>query len=165
MSESLQPHGLQRFFRQEYWSGLPFPSPGNLPYLGIEPGSHSLQADSLPSEPSGKPTWSLALRNTFVLFTFPILFSGIPISQMLRFLDKSFMFHNFLIHSILFSFSSTIWRFSWLYKSNFEFTFNFGSSLFTFQELCYLYSNSFFGCDIFTNFSAEILKTTVYYLY
>ena len=40
---------------QEYWSGLPFPSPGDLPHLGIEPGSCTLQADSLPSEPPGKP--------------------------------------------------------------------------------------------------------------
>ena len=43
------------FSRQEYWSGLPFPSPGDLPDLGIEPGSPALQEDSLPSEPSGKP--------------------------------------------------------------------------------------------------------------
>ena len=35
------------FSRQEYWSGLPFPSPGNLPDLGIEPRSSALQADSL----------------------------------------------------------------------------------------------------------------------
>ena len=39
------------FFRQEYWSGLPFPSLGNLADLVIEPGSLALQADSLPSEP------------------------------------------------------------------------------------------------------------------
>ena len=39
------------FSRQEYWSGLPFPSPGDLPDPGIEPGSPALQADSLPSEP------------------------------------------------------------------------------------------------------------------
>ena len=38
------------FSRQEYWSGLPFPSPGDLPDSGIEPGSPALQADSLPSE-------------------------------------------------------------------------------------------------------------------
>ena len=38
------------FPRQEYWSGLPFPSPGDLPDPGIEPGSPALQADSLPSE-------------------------------------------------------------------------------------------------------------------
>ena len=36
--------------RQEYWSGLPFPSPGDLPDPGIEPGSPALQADSLPTE-------------------------------------------------------------------------------------------------------------------
>ena len=38
-----------------YWSGLPFPSPGDLPDLGIEPGSLTLQADSLLSEPPGRP--------------------------------------------------------------------------------------------------------------
>ena len=43
------------FSRQEYWSGLPFPSSGDLPNPGIEPGSSALQPDSLLSEPSGKP--------------------------------------------------------------------------------------------------------------
>ena len=43
------------FPRQEYWSGLPFPSPGDLPDPGIEPSSLVLQADSLLSEPPGKP--------------------------------------------------------------------------------------------------------------
>ena len=43
------------FYRQEYWSGLPFPSPGDLPDTGIEPRSPTLQADSLPSKPPGKP--------------------------------------------------------------------------------------------------------------
>jgi len=38
------------FFKQEYWSGLPFPSPGELPHPGIEPGSPALQADSLLTE-------------------------------------------------------------------------------------------------------------------
>ena len=42
------------FSRQEYYSGLPFPSPGNLPSPGTEPRSPALQADSLLSEPSGK---------------------------------------------------------------------------------------------------------------
>ena len=42
------------FARQEYWSGLPFPSPGDLPDPGIEPGSPALEADALPSEPPGK---------------------------------------------------------------------------------------------------------------
>ena len=43
------------FSRQEYWSGLPFPSPGDLPDPGIEPRSPTLQADALTSEPPGKP--------------------------------------------------------------------------------------------------------------
>ena len=41
------------FSRQEYWNGLPFPSPGDLPNPGIEPESPALQADALPSEPLG----------------------------------------------------------------------------------------------------------------
>ena len=63
VSDSLQPHGLQPtrllcpwgFSRQEHWSGLPCPSPGDLSNTGIEPGSPALQADSLLSEPLGKP--------------------------------------------------------------------------------------------------------------
>ena len=43
------------FSRQEYWSGLPFPSPGDLPDPGIKPRSPALQADNLTSEPPGKP--------------------------------------------------------------------------------------------------------------
>ena len=43
-----------QFSRQEYWSGLPFPSPGDLPNPGIEPGSPELQADALLSEPPAK---------------------------------------------------------------------------------------------------------------
>jgi len=43
------------FSRQEYWSGLPFPSPGDLPNLGIESTSPALQADALTSAPPGKP--------------------------------------------------------------------------------------------------------------
>ena len=43
------------FSRQEYWSGLPFPSPGDLPTPGIKPGSPALKTDALPSEPPGKP--------------------------------------------------------------------------------------------------------------
>ena len=44
-----------KFSRQEYWSGLPFPSPGDLPDRGIEPGSPALQADALLSEPQYVP--------------------------------------------------------------------------------------------------------------
>ena len=44
------------FLRQEYWSGLLFPSPGDLPDPEIEPGSPALQTDALPSEPQGSPS-------------------------------------------------------------------------------------------------------------
>ena len=43
------------FSRQEYWSGLPFPSPGDLPYPGIKPRSPALQVNFLSAEPQGKP--------------------------------------------------------------------------------------------------------------
>ena len=63
MSDSLWPHGLLSarllcpwgFSRQEYWSGLPCPPPGNIPNTGIEPRSPTLQVDSLPAELLGKP--------------------------------------------------------------------------------------------------------------
>ena len=45
------------FSRQEYWSGLSFPSPGNLPDPGIEPGTPALQAVSLPIKLPGKPIY------------------------------------------------------------------------------------------------------------
>ena len=56
------------FSREEYWSGLPFPSSGDLPDLGIEPGSPTLLVDSLPCEPPGKPQ----MRYDCILFcSFP----------------------------------------------------------------------------------------------
>ena len=53
---------IHEFSRPDYWSGQPFPSPGDLPSPGIEPRSPSLQVDSLPAEPQGKssgkePNW------------------------------------------------------------------------------------------------------------
>ena len=51
------------FSRQEYWSGLPFPSPGSLPNPGIEPRSPSLQGDSLLSEPPGSSSTFLLPPN------------------------------------------------------------------------------------------------------
>ena len=44
------------FSRQEYWKGLPFPSPGDIPNPGIKSKSPAFQADSLPFEPPGKPS-------------------------------------------------------------------------------------------------------------
>ena len=56
------------FSRQEYWSGLPFPSPGDLPHPGIEPGSPALEADTLTSEPPGRP-WLLRNAESNVMLT------------------------------------------------------------------------------------------------
>ena len=52
------------FSRQEYWSGLPFPFPGDIPDPGNGPGSPTLQADSLPIELQGKPVVSLELGSS-----------------------------------------------------------------------------------------------------
>ena len=60
------------FSRQEYWSGLPFPSPGDFPDPGIEPKFPTLQADSLPTEPPGKP---LTLGRSTSNFRFTLLLS------------------------------------------------------------------------------------------
>jgi len=51
------PASVHEFYRQEYWSGLPCPPPGDLPEPGIKPASHLLhwQAGSLPLGPPGKP--------------------------------------------------------------------------------------------------------------
>ena len=57
-----QPPLSMEFSRQEYWSALPFPSPGDLPDPGMEPRFLALQTDSLLSEPLGKP------KNDYTIF-------------------------------------------------------------------------------------------------
>ena len=52
------------FSRQEYWSGFPFPSPGDLSNPGTEPGSSALYADALPSEPRGSPKEGMPVSNS-----------------------------------------------------------------------------------------------------
>ena len=62
------------FSRQEYWNGLPCPSPGDLPDPGIEPRSTALQADALPSEPPRKSSVNLQLvviKDAYFLHPFP----------------------------------------------------------------------------------------------
>ena len=79
MPDSLRPHRLQPtrlfcpwdFSRQGYWSGLPFPSPGDLPNPGIEPRSPALQADSLPTELQGKHISSVQSLSRVQLFATP----------------------------------------------------------------------------------------------
>ena len=88
MSDSLQLHGLSPtkllrpwgFSRQEYWSGLPCPPPGDLPSPGIEPRSPTLQADSLLSEPPGKPmnTGGISLSLLQGIFLIQELNQGLP---------------------------------------------------------------------------------------
>ena len=53
------------FLRQEYWSGLPFPSPEDLPDPGIGPVCHACQWDSLPSEPSVKPLILASIQTSY----------------------------------------------------------------------------------------------------
>ena len=62
------------FSRQEYWSGFPFPSPGDLPNPGIEPMSPALQADSLWYEPLGKLTLCETADTCAQFFSFNYLF-------------------------------------------------------------------------------------------
>ena len=57
------------FSRQEYCNGLPFPSPGDLPNPGIKPGPPALQADSLLTEPPGKPISELLLASRGIFIT------------------------------------------------------------------------------------------------
>ena len=79
MSDSETPWTVARqaplslgFPRQEYWSGLPFPPPGDIPDPGIEPGPLALQAVSLLPEPPGKYQITLTNIHVFVNITFMI---------------------------------------------------------------------------------------------
>ena len=76
------------FSRQEYWSGLPCPPPGDLPNPGIKPRSPTLQADSLQSEPPGKPSPCLKncchfLPTKCFSVTFPLLSGNFPLRRQL----------------------------------------------------------------------------------
>ena len=62
LTEAHQAPLCMEFSRQEYWSGLPFPSPGDLSDPGIGPGSPALQADTLLCESPGKPSQSIESR-------------------------------------------------------------------------------------------------------
>ena len=70
--------------RQEYWSGLPFCSLGDLPDPGIKPGFPALQTDSLPSEPPGKPACLSMITS-----------ERVPPSQLFSIISSSFLLSNF----------------------------------------------------------------------
>ena len=70
MDYSLQGSSVHGTFQTRYWSGLPFPSPGDLSHPAIEPRSPALPAGSLPSEPPGKPSSILGwMINNMVALT------------------------------------------------------------------------------------------------
>ena len=75
------------FSRQKYWSGIPFPSPGDLPNPGIEPRSPTLEADALTSEPPGKPEiedrCNKQIGNKFFLYKTKILLLKVVICNLL----------------------------------------------------------------------------------
>ena len=79
------------FSRQEYWNGLPFPSPGDLPQPGIEPGSPALQVDFLPSKPPGK--------SISILFYYYYLFIYLFIFNLLVFYFFNFKIFNSYMRS------------------------------------------------------------------
>ena len=77
MSDSATPGTIQsmKFSRPEYWSEQLFPSPGHLPNPGIEPKCPSLQANSLPAEPPGKPKYQKIFENNPHIFQFNVTFT------------------------------------------------------------------------------------------
>ena len=107
MDCSLSSSSVHGILLQEYWSGLPFPSPGDLPDAGIEPQSPTLQADSLPSEPLGKPNKTIGDTNascpwttlpgrlhTRIIFVIPGLYS--PPSSLLDLIYTCFSYNVLL---------------------------------------------------------------------
>ena len=113
VSDSLQPYAVHQsplsmeFSRQEYWSSLPFPSPGDLPDPGIKPRSPALQADTLPSEPTGKLIVVISHQLKHDLFYTSLIW---------------YIFHNVLNISLITKFTVTwksikfsFWIESWLF--------------------------------------------------
>ena len=100
------------FSRQEYWSGLPFASPGDLPNPGTEPRSSALWANSLTSEPPGKPWKIMGGKGIIALkivqepntqwFAFALL-SSVPAEQRIHFLVKNLFLSSSSLSVSLFS--------------------------------------------------------------
>ena len=106
------------FSRQQSWSGLPFPSPGDLPNPGIKPGSPALQTDALPSEPPGKSCNENALLQRVFVFTSARHLRALPVWDHLfkvcYFLDNSrdcySVFILFKLIPFLFTFTLRSWN-------------------------------------------------------
>ena len=74
----MDPTKLMEISRQEYWSGLPFPSPGDLPSPGMEPESPALQADALLPDPPGKPDGDSVVIIILFIVLLPMSGKGFP---------------------------------------------------------------------------------------
>ena len=100
------------FSRQEYWSGLPFPSPGDFPNPGIEPGFPALQADALPSETRDQPM-SPALEGRFSTTVPPgksqhMILNCIHLKPSLSGYKVTCLHHLLLFFFFFFSFTTTL---------------------------------------------------------
>ena len=85
------------FSRQEYWSGVPSPSPGDLPEPGIEPRSPALEADTLTPEPPRKPNMLSRLVITFLPWSKRLLISWLQSPSAVIFEPPKKVFHYFPI--------------------------------------------------------------------
>ena len=105
VSYSVTPWTIQsmEFSRPEYWSGLSFPSPGDLPNLGMKPRSPALQADSLRTEPQGMPYSTGGGSLSLLQWIFPIQ----ELSQGLLHCRRIFFYQLKYQGSPLFSFFSS----------------------------------------------------------
>ena len=70
-----------KFSRQEYWTGLPYRSPGDLPDPGIKPRSPTLQAHTLPSEPPGKPMKIENMHRQITCTEIETVFKNLPTNK------------------------------------------------------------------------------------
>ena len=109
------------FSRQEYWSELPLPFPGDLPDAGIKLMSPALQVDSLPSEPSGKPLLyhiyiSIYIYRYIILSNFKLRYAGCMLVTLVLF--KQLLIGNIIYLSIVLAL-----------KNKQNFALNFGSAV------------------------------------
>ena len=95
------------FSRQEYWSRLPFPSPGELPDAGIEPGSPTLQADALLTELCGKPYIKFSLKISHVYISkAEELTSKVDVETEMLELYEAFLYNHSQLGFVLSSYHS-----------------------------------------------------------
>ena len=94
------------FSRQEYWSELPFPSPGDLPDPGIQPGSPALRADALTSEPPGKPIIVISVGQHTLNCESLLFISAVPTTLQSRSVSVLFIQQTIMEHLLC---AQTLW--------------------------------------------------------